>query len=554
VWRFQHPVQHQFAVLITIVDTQAEEIFDYVIVGSGFGGSVSAMRLTEKGYRVLVLERGKRYRDQDFATSNWVVWKYLWAPALRCFGILQITVLKAGIILHGSGVGGGSLVYASVLEVPDDRLFANPSWQYLADWKKVLAPHYETARAMMGVTTNPRLWAADHVLKEMAEDMGQGDTFRPTEVGVFFGPEGEEVSDPYFDGEGPPRRGCTHCGACMVGCRYNSKNSLVKNYLYFAEKWGAQIRSEAEVVDIRPLPPGQGDGARYEVVYQRPTAWLFKPRRRVRGRNVVLSAGTLGTLKLAFHCRDVTRSLPNLSPCLGHMVRTNSEALLGVMSRTKKVDYSKGIAISSIFSGDEVTRIEPVRHPDGSSLMRLMRGPLIDSAGTAAVRFLRSLWDVVSHPLDYVNSHLMPGWAHRTTILLVMQTVDNRLRLRLGRSLFTLFRRGLVSEPDTEYAVPPRIDIAHQVARDFAARTNGIAGASISESLLNMETSAHPLGGCPFGHNANEGVIGLDCQVHNYPGLYVVDGSIVPANPGVNPSLTITALAEYAMSHVPPKA
>jgi cholesterol oxidase len=236
------------------------------------------------------------------------------------------------------------------------------------------------------------------------------------------------------------------------------------------------------------------------------------------------------------------------------MVRTNSEALLGVMSRTKKVDYSKGIAISSIFSGDEVTRIEPVRHPDGSSLMRLMRGPLIDSAGTAAVRFVRSLWDVVSHPWHYVNSHLMPGWAYRTTILLVMQTEDNRLHLRLRRSLLTLFRRGLVSEPDPECTVPPRIDIAHQVARDFAARTNGIAGASISESLLNMETSAHPLSGCPFGHNANEGVIGLDCQVHNYPGLYVVDGSIVPANPGVNPSLTITALAEYAMSHVPPKA
>jgi len=539
---------------MAVIGTQPEEIFDHVVIGSGFGGSVSAMRLTQKGYRVLVLERGKRYRDQDFARSNWMVWKYLWAPALRCFGILQISMLKGGIVLHGCGVGGGSLGYANVLEVPDDRLFANPSWQHLADWKKVLGLHYETARAMLGVTTNPRLWAADYVLKEMAEEMGQADTFRPTEVGVFFGPEGEEVPDPYFKGKGPPRRGCTHCGACMVGCRYNGKNTLVKNYLYFAERWGAEICPEAEVVDIRPLPLGQADGARYEVTYHRPTAWLLKPKRRVRARNVVLSAGVLGTLKLLFRCRDVTRSLPNLSPCLGHIVRTNSEALLGAMSRSKKVDYSKGIAITSIFSGDEVTRIEPVRYPNGSSLLRILVGPLLDRSGATPVRLVKTLWEFLRHPLDYLSVYVLPGWAYRTTILLVMQTKDNRMRLRLGRSVLTLFRRGLVSEPDPEQAIPPRIDIAHQVACDFAAKTNEVAGATISESLLNMETSAHILGGCPFGRDAEEGVIGLDCQVHNYPGLYVVDGSIMPANLGVNPSLTITAMAEYAMSHVPPKA
>lgn len=525
-----------------------------MVIGSGFGGSVSAMRLAEKGYRVLVLERGKRYRDQDFATTNLKVWKYLWLPALRCFGVLQMSFLKCGIILHGSGVGGGSLGYANVLEVPDDRLFENPSWRDLADWKNILSPHYETARRMLGVVPNPRFGPADDVLREIAGEMGQADTFRPTYVGVFFGPEGEEVPDPYFNGEGPPRTGCNYCGACMVGCRYNSKNSLVKNYLYFAEKRGAEVRPEAEVADIRSLPTEQEDGARYEVIYRRSTAWLLKPKRRVRTRNIVLSAGVLGTVKLLFRCRDVSKTLPDISPLLGEMVRTNSEALLGGMSRTKKVDYSKGIAITSIFSADEVTRVEPVRYPDRSSFIRAIQGPLIDRSGTTLARMVKTLWWYLRHPIDTLITCDIPGWAHRTTILLVMQTVDNRLRLRLSRSLFTLFRRGLVSEPAVEQAVPPRIDIAHRILRNFASKTNAIAGASISESLLDMETSAHIMGGCPFGRDAEEGVIGLDCQVHNYPGLYVVDGSIMPANPGVNPSLTITALAEYAMSDIPPKA
>lgn len=530
------------------------ETFDYVVIGSGFGGSVSAMRLKEKGYSVLVLERGKRYRDEDFATTNMKVWKYLWLPALRCFGILQISVLRHGIILHGSGVGGGSLGYANVLEVPDDRLFENPLWKNLADWKTLLMPHFETARRMLGVARNPRLGKADEVLQEIADELGQGDSFRPTEVGVFFGEEGVEVPDPYFGGEGPPRTGCTFCGACMIGCRNNGKNTLPKNYLYFAEKWGAEVRPEAEVKDIRPLPENEQDGARYELTYTRPTAWLLSPRRTVRARNVVVAAGVLGTLRLLFRCRDVTRSLPNMSPRLGDMARTNSEALLGVMGRDRKVDYSQGIAITSIFRGDEVTRIEPVRYPDGSSFMRILVGPLIKRTGSTAMRFARALWEVLRRPRDSFTAFVEPGWAYRTTILLVMQTVDNRMRLRPGRGLLTLFRRGLVSKADTEDTVPARIDIAHQVTRDFATKANCVTGASISESLLDMETSAHILGGCPIGRDPGEGVIGLDCQVHNYPGLYIVDGSIVPANPGVNPSLTITALAEYAMSGVPPKS
>jgi cholesterol oxidase len=531
---------------------QPQEVFDYAIIGSGFGGSVSAMRLTEKGYSVLVLERGKRYRDQDFPFSNWIVWKFVWMPTLRLFGIWEFTPMECGLVLHGAGVGGGSLCYAGVLEVPDDKLFANPSWRNLANWKTILAPHYETAKRMLGVTLNPKLSPADDVLKEIADEMGQGHTFRPTNVGFFFGPEGKEVPDPYFGGEGPARRGCDHCGGCMVGCRKNSKNSLDKNYLYLAEKGGAKILPESEVIDIRPLPSRQPDGARYEVVYHKSTSWLLKPTQRVRTRNVVLSAGVLGTMKLLFQCRDVSRSLSDISPRLGDMVRTNSEALLGVTNRGRgKVDYSKGIAITSIFHGDEVTCIEPVRFPDGSGFISLIAGPLFDRSPRASVRLGRFLSENLRHPRDFFWGHLPFGWARRTTILLVMQTVDNRVRLRLGRSLLTLFRRGLVSKSDIEESVPPRIDIAHKVTRDFAAKINGVAAGSISETLLNMETTAHILGGCPFGKDAKEGVVGLDCQVHNYPGLYVVDGSIVPANPGVNPSLTITALAEYAMSNVP---
>ncbi|MFM8320639.1 MAG: GMC oxidoreductase [Chloroflexota bacterium] len=537
--------------------TAATQAFDYVIIGSGFGGSVSAMRLTEKGYSVLVLERGKRYRDEDFAKSTWNVRKYLWMPFARCFGILQISPFKDVIVLHGSGVGGGSLGYANVLMQPTDELFDNPSWKSLADWKALLLPHYDTARRMLGVTTNPCLWPADDVLKRISAELKTELTFRPTPVGTFFGEpgqEGQELPDPYFNGEGPARRACQHCGGCMVGCRYNSKNTLVKNYLYFAEKWGAQIWPECEVRDVVPLPEGQPDGARYEVHYRSSTGWLVKPQKIVRARRVVFSAGSLGTQRLLFRLRDVTRSLPRLSARLGSMVRTNSEALLGASARQAKVDYSKGIAITSIFYADPVTTIEPVRYPAGSSLMRFLAGPLVESGGSLAVRFFKTFSQLFMHPLDFARTHILPGWAQRTTILLVMQTEDNRLRMRLGRSAWTLFKKRLVSYPDDEHAITAKIDVGHHVARRFAQETNGIAAGTVNEGLLNIPMTAHILGGTPFGRDDREGVIDLDCQVHNYPGLYVVDGSIMPANPGVNPSLTITALAEYAMSRVPPKA
>lgn len=536
-----------------MASTQNPDIFDFAIIGSGFGGSVSAMRLTEKGYRVLVLERGKRYRDEDFARSNWNVFKYLWAPALRCFGILQISPFRDVFVLHGAGVGGGSLGFASVLMKPDERLFAAPAWRHLADWKTVLEPHYETARRMLGVARNPRLWPADHVLAEIAAEMGRGHTFKHTEGAVFYGEPGVETPDPYFGGQGPPRRGCTHCGGCMVGCRHNAKNTLVKNYLYFAEKWGTEVRAECEARDVRPLPPGQPDGARYEVVYRRSTAWFSRRERVVRARNVVFSAGALGTMQLMFRCRDLTCSLPDISRRLGDMVRTNSEALLGVTGRDKKTDYSQGVSITSIFYPDLVTAVEPVRYPAGSGLMRFLAGPLVEAGGSLPVRFCKVMAQIVRRPLDFLRMQVLPAWAERTTILLVMQTEDNRIRLRMGRDPFTLFRRNLVSLPDEEQTIPSKIDIGHQITRRFAEKTGGIPAGSINEALLNIPMTAHILGGCPIGRDDREGVVGMDCQVHNYPGLYVVDGAIMPANPGVNPSLTITALAEYAMSCIPPR-
>jgi cholesterol oxidase len=532
--------------------TTPSDTVDFVVIGSGFGGSVSAMRLAEKGHRVVVLERGKRFRDEDFARTTWNIRKYVWAPAARCFGILQISPFKNVIVLHGSGVGGGSLGYANVLEVPSDELFQAPAWRHMADWKAILMPHYDTAKRMLGVAPNPRRWPADFVLQRIAKELGQEHTFRATTVGAFFGEPGAEVPDPYFGGEGPSRTGCTHCGGCMVGCRHGAKNTLVKNYLFFAEKWGAEVRAESEVRDIRPLPPGQPDGARYEIVYRRSTAWFGRaPLHRIRTRNVVVSAGTLGTLRLLFRCRDVTRSLSRISRRLGDIVRTNSEALLGVVNRSLATDYSEGVAITTIFNADPVTRIEPVRYPAGSDLMRLLAGPLLDS-GSLSLRLLKSVADVFRRPSDFLRTHVLPGWARRTTIMLVMQTEDNRIRLRLGRGLPTLWRRNLVSHPDDQASIPSKIDIGHHVTRRFAELTNGIPSGTVNEALLNIPMTAHILGGCPFGRDATDGVVDLDCQVHNYPGLYVVDGSIVPANPGVNPSLTITALAEYAMSRVSP--
>jgi cholesterol oxidase len=526
-----------------------EKIYDYVIIGSGFGGAVSAMRLTEKGYSVLVLEKGKRFNDEDFATSNWKFWKYLWMPAARAFGILQITITKGAMILHGTGVGGGSLGYANVLEVPSDETFAIPAWNQPVAWGNVLRPHYETAKKMLGVARNPKLWKADEIMRQQAEERGLGHTFRATDVGVFFGPEKETVPDPFFDGEGPERVGCRHCGGCMVGCRYNSKNTLPKNYLYFAEKQGAEIIAEAEVTNVQPATFNAKKG--YEVTYRSSTRLFGGSKQKVRARCVIFSAGVMGTIKLLLNLS--VSSLSNISPRLGEKVRTNSEALLGSIGRKSDVNFSEGIAITSIFNADEITRIEPVRYPDGSSLMRFVSAPLISQGDGVPVRMLKSLWWSLTHPIDYLKTMVLPGWAHNATIILVMQHADNHMKFRLGRGLLTLFRRGLVAEPTVDNTIGARVDVGHDITRDFATRTNGVPMGSLGENLLNLPTTAHILGGAPIGENADESVVNEKFEIHNYPGLYIVDGSVMPANPGVNPSLTITALAEFAMSKIPQK-
>lgn len=529
-------------------------VFDFVIIGSGFGGSVSALRLAEKGYSVLVLEKGKRFADHDFAHTNWQFWKFLWLPSLRAHGILQISILKGVMVLHGIGVGGGSLGYASVLEVPSDETFATPAWNQPMNWGEVLRPHYATAARMLGVARNPRLWSADHTLKQMAEEQGRGHTFRATDVGVYFGDPGVTVADPYFGGEGPARTGCIHCGGCMVGCRHNAKNTLPKNYLYFAERRGAEIVAEAEVVDVKPWSTGDqpwiGQGVRYEVAYQSSTSPI-KKKKAVYARNVIFSAGVMGTIKLLLQLRDVKKSLPNVSRKLGSMVRTNSEALLGSVARTSDINYSQGVAISSIYNYDEITRVEPVRYPDGSSLTRFLAAPLIDRDVSLPVRIWKFLGWALLHPWDFAKAFLLPGWAHNATILLFMQHADNRMRFRIGRGAFTFFHRGLIAENEPGYEIQARVQGSHELARDFAARTNGIALGSLGENLLGIPTTAHILGGAPIGRDADEGVVNETFEIHNYPGLYIVDGSIMPANPGVNPSLTIAALAEYAMSKIP---
>ena len=532
-------------------------IYDYIVIGSGFGGSVSAMRLTEKGYSVLVLEKGKRYEDKDFARSNWQFWKYLWLPVIRAHGILQISILKGVMVLHGAGVGGGSLGYANVLEVPNEETFATPAWDQKMKWGDVLRPHYEVAKRMLDAARSPKLWKADHILRQMADEIYMGHTFRATDVGAFFGEAGLTIPDPYFGGEGPARAGCNHCGGCMVGCRHNAKNTLPKNYLYFAEKNGAEIKPEVEVIDVRPWTiddewsnvHGPSSESHYAVTYRSSTSPL-KRKHTVYAKNVIFSAGVMGTIKLLLKLRDIKKSLPNLSVKLGHMVRTNSEALLGSVARKSDVNYSQGVAISSIYNYDDVTRIEPVRYPDGSSLMRFLAAPLIDTDVSVPLRLLKFLGWALTHPMDFAKALLLPGWAHNVTILLVMQHADHRMRFRIGRSGFTLFRRGLVADEEPGYKIHAQVKGSHELTREFAKRTNGIPLGSIGENLLGLPTTAHILGGAPMGRNAEEGVVNECFEVHNYPGMYIVDGSIMPANPGVNPSLTITALAEYAMSKI----
>lgn len=519
--------------------------YDVIVIGSGFGGSVAALRFAEKGYKVAVLEAGLRFKDDDFPKTNWNVFKFLWLPAARCFGFFRISLIDDAMILSGAGVGGGSLTYANTLLHPPDPFFKDPQWSDMADWKSTLAPHYETARKMLGVTRVEGMTPADDLLKGVAEEMDCVDSFRMQDVAVYFGEPEVTVPDPYFDGRGPERTGCRLCGGCMVGCRHNSKNTLVKNYLHLAEGLGAEIFPNTTASIIHEREGG------YAVETHR-TSSIFKGGRRVfTASKVVLAAGVLGTLPLLMRCRE-RGTLTRLSPTLGYRARTNSEALNGVTAGTSDIDYSKGVAITSSIYVDEETHIEPCRFSVGSDLINLIATPLTD--GSPRTRPLHWLLNILIHPIIFLRASWPFGWAKKTVIFLVMQTLDNSIRIYTKRRWWLFFKKTLASERENQRERIPALIPQAQVAAKLAAKkVNGIAQNAITEVLFNMGTTAHILGGCAIGPDPEHGVIDGQNRVYGHEGLYVVDGSMMPANLGVNPSLTITAMAEQAMSHVPPK-
>jgi cholesterol oxidase len=522
------------------------EHWDWIIVGSGFGGSVSALRLAEKGYSVLVLEKGRRFSARDFPKSNWNLKRWLWAPPLGLRGIFKMTFLKHLTSLNGVGVGGGSLVYANTLPTPDTDFFQAADWGHLADWREELGPHYETARRMLGATEYPRVSAADQALKRVADALGRRDHFHPTQVAVYFGDPNQEVSDPYFGGEGPPRTGCNGCGGCMTGCRFGAKNTLDLNYLWLAESLGAVVTPDTEVTWITPTQGG------FEVLARTGRSTFRREVLSLTGTNVILSAGVLGTVEILLRLKRSPRGLPALSEKTGDRVRTNSEVLVGVTSQRRDLDLSEGIAITSILRTDDHSFVEPVRFSAGSGFFRLLATPHAPGR-TAPERITNAFRRAFRHPMRTLRMLLVPDWARHTTVLLYMRTQEGFIRLRLGRKLTRLFGLGLKSAPGEGPLPTAAIPEATELAEAFAREVDGTPGSLITETLFGIPTTAHILGGACMGSSREEGVIDHRHRVFGYPGLFVVDGSAVSANPGVNPSLTITALAERAMGFIPPK-
>ena len=516
-----------------------QEDFDVVVIGSGFGGSTTALRLTEKGYRVAVIEAGRRFDETTLPKTSWDIRSFFWAPRLGCTGIQRVSLLKDVMILSGAGVGGGSLVYANTLYEPKDPFYSDPHWGHITDWRDELAPFYDQAKRMLGVVPNPTLTPADEVMRAVAEEMGVGDTFGPTPVAVLFGEPGKEVPDPFFGGAGPTRRGCIECGGCMTGCRHGAKNTMLQNYLYLAEKAGAVVHPLTTVTSIRPLHDGS-----YAVETERTGAWLRKGRCTFTTRDVVLAAGTLGTQKLLHRMRDEGH-LPRLSPRLGELTRTNSEAILGARTFRPGADYTKGVAITSSFYPDEQTHIEPCRYGKGSNAMGLLTTALADGGGRS--RPLTWLAEVIRHPVMLVRNLSLRHWSEQTIIALVMQTRDNSI------TCFTkpgLRGRRLTSRQGHGEPNPTWIPTGHDAVRRIARRIKGFPGGGWND-VFNVPMTAHFLGGAPIGDSRESGVIDPYHRTYGHPGLHVVDGSAVSANLGVNPSLTITAQAERAMAMWP---
>jgi cholesterol oxidase len=524
-----------------------ESHFDFLIVGSGFGGSVSALRLVEKGYRVAVLEQGSDYSSGDFAKTTWDLRRWLWMPRLGFRGIMQLRFFRDVTVLAGAGVGGGSLGYACTLPTPKASFFEAPSWGHLADWQRELEPHYATARRMLGVAKVPALFPADRVLLRVAEKRGQVEHFQVPEVGIYFGEAGQTAPDPFFGGAGPERSGCRFCGACLTGCRQNAKNSLDKNYLYLARRGGLTVLADTEVVDVVP------EGARYRVrALTGKSGFAFRrSEREFSADRVIFAAGALGTVELLLRLKQ-KGSLPNLSSELGCRVRTNEESLIGVTVNSREHSMSEGVAIGSLLQTDERSHIEAVRYGEGSGAWRLLGLPHVASSLPGVFKVVLALFSILRHPIRFLRAWLVSDWAKYTTILLYMRSFEGSLRFRLRRGPFGPSMGSTVDGggPKPRAYMPE----ASELAEEYAREADGVPIALFTETLLNVPTTAHLLGGCCMGTEASNGVIDTRHRVFGHPGLYVIDGSAVSANPGVNPSLTITALAERAMTFIPPKS
>lgn len=522
--------------------------FDVVVIGSGFGGSVAALRLSEKGYRVAVIEAGRRWTPENLPKNNWNTRKYIWLPKLGCHGFQKITKLGKVLVLSGAAVGGGSVVYANTLYRPREAFYGDPQWAHITDWRDELAPFYDQAERMLGVVANPTLTYTDEVFRDVAREMGVGDTFALTNVGVYFGPDGAkapgvEAPDPYFGGAGPTRTGCRECGECMTGCRWNAKNTLDYNYLHLAERLGAVVVPDTQAEVLRPRP-----GGGYEIATVRTGSWSGAARQTFRADQVVLAGGAIGTQKLLHTMRD-TGVLPRLSARLGQLTRTNSEAILGASRVRPESRITDGVAITSSFYPDSDTHIEPCRYGVGDNAMGLISALMTDGGGRVP-RWLKYAGAFARRPWLGALASLPWRWSERTMIALVMQSKDNSLTVSRRRGPFG--KSWLTSRPGHGEPNPTWIPIGNEATRRIAARMGGFAGGSWTE-IFNIPLTAHILGGCPIGSTPADGVVDPYQRVYGYDGLHVSDGSAVTANLGVNPSLTITAQAERAMAYWPNK-
>jgi len=523
------------------------KVYDYIVIGSGFGGAVSAMRLAEKGYEVLVIEKGKKYDAKSFPKTNWDLKRFYWLPLFKWFGIQKLTLFKNVFVVSGVGVGGGSLGYANTHMYPSDLFFENPIWSSQVPrkfenkgWKEVLEPFYQKARFMLGTVENKIFNHDDEVLKEVAKDLGREESFGGVNVGVYFGDQKKEV-DPYFKGLGPLRKGCTECAGCMIGCKDEAKNTLDKNYLYFAQKFGAEIQAECQVDKI------EYQEKTYKIRTRSSTSWFNKNIQTYKSRNLVVAGGVLGTMDLLLKQKHKMETLREISDCLGENLRTNSESICGITSGGDKLNY--GIAITSIFNPDEHTHVELAKYPNGSNSMKFF-ATLATGPGPAPVRAVKLFFNIITHPIKFIKLLLNKKWAENSVILVVMQSLDNSMKM-----VYKAFPFGRMTiKNKKENKVPAYIEVGQNVMHRYAEKVNGIPQNALTEVLFNMSSTAHILGGCPMGESAETGVVNNKFEVHGYPGMYIIDGSIMPCNLGVNPSLTITALSEYAMSWIPEKS